>query len=210
MNKLLLFFRKLNNPITYASAMCLSGAAFIALPSRALDVVILIYGALISLVAICLSAAWALAPDDGSVTTLMRHGALVKSSLMLVFGISLMLVRSSVSRSVCATLGILLALYSIFRLSRPARSTLERGASWYVEGVILVLLILLGATVAIIPMWPKITAGVALLAFGLKPIYDIVSDALKRRKRMLGRPKGARSRPRDIFSDDFIDKSDGR
>lgn len=208
MEKLAFAFKKLNSPIVYAAAACASGIAFIALPSELLDIVILALGALISLISVCALSAWAFAKDTGEVSPLARRGALLKSSLMLLFGISLMLVRSSVSRSVCTTLGILLVLYSLFRLCRPARTTLIRKASWYIEGIVLVFLILLGATVAIIPFWPKITAGVALLAFGLKLVCDMVPNAIKKRGNRAKRQ--TKSSPCDIYSTDFVDKSDNR
>ena len=225
------FLKKLNNPITYAVAMCASGLAFIILPYGILDVSILILGALISTLAACLIAAWALSPEDPDMPPLMRQGAIFKSSAMLAFGVMLMLVRSSISRSVCTILGILLALYSIFRLSRPSRNTVERGAAWYIEGVILVSLIMIGSLVSIIPFMPKLTAGIAMLAFGAKLIYDAATRALRLRRarrarqgkssaeakatragtgsaKAKGAPRRAKRAPRDIYSTDFVDRSD--
>ena len=200
--------RKLNNPLAYSSVMCAAGVAFIALPSGVLDIVILALGAIICLARVSLIAASALAPYDDDEIPLMRHASVLKASLMLLFGISLMLVRSSVSRPVCITLGVLLALYSLFRLSRPSRSTPERGAGWYIEGIILIALALLGALVAVFPLYPTITAGVAMLAFGAKLTYDALEEKVKRRRATRSAKKADRKRPGDVYSTDFTDKSD--
>ena len=74
------------------------------------------------------------------------------------------------------------------------------------RGIVLVSLVVLGTVVAVFPFWPKITAGVALLAFGLKLVYDIISDMPKNRGGKAKRQ--ADKHPQDIYSTDFVDKSD--
>ena len=208
MKNISLFWKKLGDPIFQAIAMCVAGLAFIILPDKVLDTVILVLGALVCAVAVGLIAAWSL--DAAQYPVFMRHAAILKSSVMMIFGISLMLVRSSVSRPVCIILGVLLSLYSLFRLTRPERNVIvERTAGWYFEWAILVFFIFLGALIAIIPLWPKITAGIAMLAFGSK----LLSDSLVRRARArranppAKRAKGKKEK-RDIYDAHFIDKSD--
>lgn len=208
MKKLAGLLKKLNSPITYGVATCAAGLAFIILPEALLDTVILILGAAIALVATCLIAVWAFDPRSEELSLLARHGAIIKSSLLLLFGSGLMLVRSSVSRPVCIILGILLALYSIFRLSRPGRSIVERSVGWYAEGIALVLFIFLGAVVVILPFWPKVTAGVAMVAFGGKLLFDSIVKGVKNRKDTHPRVKKSPKKRADIYTTDFIDKSD--
>lgn len=186
--------------------MCLSGSAFIILPPSILDLVILVIGASVCFVAAVLIAAWAFAEEEGGISMLARRLAIGKAIVLLVFGAGLMLVRSSVSRTVCIILGVLLAMYSLFRLTRPGRAVVERTAGWYAEGIVLVGLMLLGAMVAILPFRPQLTAGIALLAFGAKLLADAIERSIKRRR---GRTEGGRGkRPRDIHGAHFVDKSD--
>ena len=212
MKNVLFRLRKLNNPFTYSIAMCAAGLAFVILSKSILDLIILVVGGVISLLAIALIAAWAFAPEKERGIPLIRHGAIIKSSILLLFGISIMLIRSSVSRTVCIILGIILSLYSVFRLSRPSRIVVERDFRWYLEGIVLVFFIFLGASIAIFPLWPKITAGIALLALGAKLLVDEILIRVKNGKKTRTRAKKSapgqkRSRPTNIYSDDFVDKS---
>lgn len=207
MKKLAFLFNKLNNTLTYAIFMCVAGISFIAMPLYVLDVTILILGACVSLVAVCLIVGWAL--DKSGKDPLARHADIVKSSLMLVYGISLMLVRSSVSRGVCVALGVLLTLYSVLRLMRPIRNlTVERTTAWYVEGAVLFILMILGIVIAILPFRSKITAGVAMIAFGGKLLSDFIAAHRRKKQNAPPRVKKSAKKPRDIYDADFVDKSE--
>ena len=206
MQKLLNFLKKLAHPIPSSALLCAAGVSFIVIPSALLDVVILVIGALIAALGISIITACAVESERG--LGLVRYGGIFRGSLILLLGVSLMIMRSGVSSWVCTVLGILLTLYGIFKLSRPGRIVIDRSAGWYVETVVLVVIIILGVAIAIFPEYPKVTAGVAMLVFGLKMLSDAIIKITKSRGNTPPRVKKSRKIKEDYYTTDFVDKSD--
>lgn len=97
MKNVLCFLKKLDNTLTHSLLMCCAGLGFIILTERLLDTVMLVIGATIAFIAVCLIAAWIFDSEREDMPRIFRHGSIIKASLLLAFGVAIMIVRSAVS-----------------------------------------------------------------------------------------------------------------
>ena len=206
MQKPLDFLKKINNPLTYAIALCTVGLAFIILPNFVIDIVMMVIGALLIASAVLTIALSGEGTRGSLIDLFLRRGVLLRSLLVLILGIVLITVRSSVSETVLDVLGGVIGLYALFKLIHPSHSTASRNFLWWVRTVWLIILIFIGIVLFLFPIWPKITAGIAALAVGIKLIFDAVGRNKAAGEE--GRSDDASGKSGDYYTDDFVDKSE--
>ena len=207
------FIKKLDNPLVYGALIFLVGVAFIVLPEDILDIPIIIAGAVISLVGLTLALLPLGERQEGVISSLRMGLAMAKGGVIALLGVSLIIVRSGVSETVCDVLGVCIALWCATRLFRPSHLFRERSTLWFVESIAYVIFALGGLVILIFPLWPKLTAGIAILAVGAWLIYDgiramIQTGKAKPRDGEMG--KAYVTRGKDVYSSDFIDRSEDK
>ena len=208
MHKVQEFLRKLNNPVVYAIAFSIIGIAFIALPPEILDIAIAVIGAIILLFGMLNVAFIGYGEPRIIFVSILRSGALIRASVEMLFGLSLILIRSGVSERICDVLGILISLYSLYKLFRISIRFSRKNARTVLEIIAYMLLFGIGSFILIFPYYPRIMAGIAMLAIGAKLLTNILA-------RSAGAPRDSdkpdtgsgRSSGTDYYTDDFVDKS---
>ena len=210
MHKVRDFFKKLNNPLTFGITFALIGLAFILLPSAILDITVALIGAIVFLFGLFNIIFIGREATTNPLAALLGGGALMKGIIEIVFGISLIIIRSAVGETVCDVLGVLIMLYSGFKLFRISIRSAYHGRHFRLELALYSILLAIGLFVLIFPLYPHATAGGALIALGAKLIADAVTRLRDKRQREgASQPaeRGGKLNTGDYYTDDFVDKS---
>ena len=207
------FITKATSITTYSIALVIVGIAFIALRGTALDVSLIVVGAAFALVGMSGIILTLLAPDHAPISSLFGYGAILRSSVALLFGILLITVRSAIPSVVCNALGAALIFYSLFRIARPLHRLAPRTREWYIESIIYSVLAVYGLFMVLFPLWPNVIGGIAMVLVGAKWIYDDLrkhksgNKSGKNSTRVSPSRRPSKKNGSDIYSNDFIDKS---
>lgn len=196
MQNVLKFLKKLDTPLTYAIASLVAGLAFLLLPTLVLDILLVATGACVTLLAI-LHLAIDLA-ERGARPFLMLE--VIRDIMFAVVGVSLCVLRSDISDTVCRLLGGIITLYTLFRLYKLSGVT-EHERAWWAELIITIVIAVFGAWLMLFPVYSQIMTGVALLIVGAK----FFIEAWKRKAPK--KPKGGTDDNGDYYTDDFVDKT---
>ena len=205
------FFKKLNNPITYGIAFVVIGLAFILLPDMILDITITVIGALIFIFGLLNIIFIGREATAHPIVAILGGGTILIGIMQIIFGVSLMIVRSAVGGTVCDVLGVLIMLYAGFKLFKISLKSAYHGRNYRIELTLYSLLLAIGLFVLIFPLYPHITAGGALIAVGAKLLADAIATKYDKNGKSEA-PGSAENREKlntgDYYTNDFVDKSD--
>ncbi len=193
MQKLFSFLKKLNTPLVYSAFLILFGALFIFLPKGVLDILILIVGLLMILLAL---VRLTITVSDSRGGTLSVE--LLTDIIIGIGGIALTAMQSSVAHLICRVLGIAIALYALVGLLRHSKAEEKRDRKFWLTASVYIALVTLGLWLGFFPLWPKIMTGVALLVLAGKFIYD----EIEKRRDAHGKMENG-----TYYTDDFEDKT---
>lgn len=211
MHKVRDFFKKLNNPLIHGITFVIIGLAFILLPLSILDVTVAVIGAVVFIFGLFNIIFIGREAAANPLIAIFGGGALMRGIIEIVFGISLILIRSAVGETVCDVLGILIMLYSGFKLLRISIRSAYHGTHYRLELALYSILLAIGLFVLIFPLYPHATAGGALIAVGAKLIADSVTairDKKDGKSASTTVERGGKLNTGDYYTDDFVDKSD--
>lgn len=194
MQKLFAFLKNLNTPLVYSLLLILFGALFIILPSEVLDILILIVGVALILLAL---VRLTITISDSRGGTLSID--LITDILIGISGVALIAMQSSVAALVCRVLGVIIALYALVKLLRYSRAEEKRDIRFWLGASLYIALVVLGIWLGFFPLWPKVMTGIALLVLAAKFIYD----EFERRRDARGRMENGA-----YYTDDFEDKTE--
>ena len=205
------FFQKLNNPTTYGISFIIIGLAFILLPAFILDVTVAIIGALVFIFGLLNIIFIGREATANPLAAILGGGTVIKGAMQIIFGISLMLVRSAVSDTVCDVIGVIIMLYAAFKLFRISLRSAWHGRHYRLELTLYLILLAVGLFVLLFPLYPHITAGGALISIGAKLLTDAIAqyrDKKASRGNRDSSESGGKLNTGDYYTDDFVDKSD--
>lgn len=194
MQKLFAFLKKLNTPLVYSLLLILFGALFIILPSEVLDILILIVGVALILLAL---VRLTITISDSRGGTLSID--LITDILIGISGVALIAMQSSVAALVCRVLGVIIALYALVKLLRYSRAEEKRDIRFWLGASLYIALVVVGLWLGFFPLWPKVMTGIALLVLAAKFIYD----EFERRRDARGRMENGA-----YYTNDFEDKTE--
>ena len=205
------FFKKINNPTTYGASFVIIGLAFILLPDMILDITITVIGALVFLFGLLNIIFIGREATANPIIAILGGGTILKGIIQIVFGVSLMIVRSAVGETVCDVLGVLIMLYAGFKLLKISLKYAYHGRNYRLELTLYSLLLAVGLFVLIFPLYPHITAGGALIAVGAKLLADAISTKYDKSGKSENPESTApheKLNTGDYYTNDFVDKSD--
>lgn len=199
MKKVMSFLKKYNTPLTYGIILLCFGLAFIFVPAGVLDWLVAIAGVFTVFVSGVKLAE--LLDKYKAAAIPFSIPEIIKSALFLFFGITLIVLRSGFAKAICALLGLYLIAASVLNLIKSqAVPVPKRSASWIIDIVLSVLLIILGLWLVVYPLWPGVLVGIALTVFGAELIGQ---ESTRRKKENKGSLEDG-----IYYTDDFKDKSD--
>lgn len=193
MQKLFSFLKKLNTPLVYSAFLILFGLLFIFLPKGVLDILILIVGVLMILLALVRLTITVSDNRRGTVSI-----ELLSDILIGILGIALTAMQSSVAHLICRVLGIVISIYALVKLLRHSRKVETRDKSFWLGASVYIALVIVGVWLGFFPLWPKVMTGIALLVLAGKFIYD----EIEKRRDAHGKMENG-----TYYTEDFEDKS---
>ncbi len=193
MQKLFSFLKKLNTPLVYSAFLILFGLLFIFLPKGVLDILILIVGVLMILLALVRLTVTVSDSRRGTVSI-----ELLSDILIGILGIALTAMQSSVAHLICRVLGIVISIYALVKLLRHSRRVEARDKSFWLGASVYIALVIVGVWLGFFPLWPKVMTGIALLVLAGKFIYD----EIEKRRDARGKMENG-----TYYTEDFEDKS---
>lgn len=165
MRKILDWLKKFNTPLYYGVACLVFGGAFIILPFIApvlLDILLVVAG--ICSIALGVLSIVELETSDRSLSYYLN---LIRTLLLIGFGLFLIIVRSSLAESICLGFGIYVLVRSIPMLVRLVTLPSTTDKSWWLRLILSILEILLGLWLVFYPAWPHILAGAMLVILSI-------------------------------------------
>lgn len=199
MLNLLEFIKKLNTPYAYGVYCIIFGLGFFLLPERIMSSVISIVGVLFILVGLAkLIITLSKREKDP-----FRSFKIVKDGAVVFVGVMLVSLRASLSETICSVVGIYLIVVSIITIYKMTKvEKAARGASYALDGVIIALILAFGIWLCVSPTRPNLLLGIALILAGVRLVRSN-----KKAKRRASERLSYYSRGGDLYSDDFVDKS---